>query len=124
MRVETTFAGAGVITGDLTPECAAVVTAVLDALAAPRGVQDTRTREQHYHDALQDAMRWRRKCIVAGVASVRLCLTAFAGLPDARSHTQLALRLRNRSVAVLPGVIEPALDPAGGEVGLVGGDQL
>jgi hypothetical protein len=57
VRVETTFAGAGVITGDLTPECAAVVTAVLDALAAPRGVQDTRTREQRYHDALQDAMR-------------------------------------------------------------------
>ena len=57
MRVETTFAGAGVISGDLTPECAAVVTAVLDALSAPMSAQDTRTREQRYHDALQDAMR-------------------------------------------------------------------
>ena len=57
VRVETTFAGAGVITGDLTPECAAVVTAVLDALSAPMGAQDTRTREQRYHDALEDAMR-------------------------------------------------------------------
>ena len=57
VRVETTFAGAGVITGDLTPECAAVVTAVLDALSAPMGAEDTRTREQRYHDALQDAMR-------------------------------------------------------------------
>ena len=57
LRVETTFAGAGVITGDLTPECAAVVTAVLDALSAPAGAQDTRTREQRYHDALADAMR-------------------------------------------------------------------
>src|SRR6516165_2506586 len=57
VRVETTFAGAGVITGDLTPECAAVVTAVLDALSAPAGAQDTRTREQRYHDALADAMR-------------------------------------------------------------------
>src|SRR6516165_3744872 len=56
VRVETTFAGAGVITGDLTPQCAAVVTAVLDALSAPMGAQDTRTREQRYHDALQDAM--------------------------------------------------------------------
>jgi hypothetical protein len=55
--VETTFAGAGVISGDLTPECAAVVTAVLDALSAPIGAQDTRTREQRYHDALEDAMR-------------------------------------------------------------------
>jgi hypothetical protein len=57
LRVETTFAGAGVISGDLTPECAAVVTAVLDALSAPVGAQDTRTREQRYHDALEDAMR-------------------------------------------------------------------
>ncbi len=57
VRVETTFAGAGVMTGDLTPECAAVVTAVLEALSAPMGAEDTRTREQRYHDALQDAMR-------------------------------------------------------------------
>jgi hypothetical protein len=57
VRVETTFGGAGVVTGDLTPECAAVVTAVLDALSAPAGAEDTRTREQRYHDALEDAMR-------------------------------------------------------------------
>jgi Domain of unknown function (DUF222) len=57
LRVETTFAGAGVISGDLTPECAAVVTAVLEALSAPAGAEDTRTKDQRYHDALQDAMR-------------------------------------------------------------------
>ena len=57
LRVETTFAGAGVIAGDLTPECAAVVTAVLEALSAPMGSEDTRTHEQRYHDALEDAMR-------------------------------------------------------------------
>ena len=57
LRVETTFGGAGVISGDLTPECAAVVTAVLDALSAPRGAEDTRTKDQRYHDALEDAMR-------------------------------------------------------------------
>jgi hypothetical protein len=57
VRVETTFAGAGVITGDLTPECAAIVTAVLESLAAPAGAEDTRTREQRYHDALEEAMR-------------------------------------------------------------------
>ena len=37
VRLETTFQGAGVLTGDLTPECAAVVGAVLDALSAPAG---------------------------------------------------------------------------------------
>ena len=57
VRLETTFQGAGVLNGDLTPECAAVVTAVLDALSAPAGAEDTRTHEQRYHDALHEAMR-------------------------------------------------------------------
>jgi Domain of unknown function (DUF222) len=57
VRVETTFQGAGVLTGDLTPGCTAVLTAVLEALGAPRGAEDTRTREQRYHDALHDALR-------------------------------------------------------------------
>jgi hypothetical protein len=57
VRVETTFGGAGVLTGDLTPECAAVVTAVLESLSAPLGAEDTRTREQRFHDGLAEAMR-------------------------------------------------------------------
>ena len=70
--METTFAGAGVISGDLTPECAAVVTAVLDALSAPMGAEDTRSREQRYHDALEDAMQWLGFCIVIDVTSASL----------------------------------------------------
>jgi len=57
VRLETTFQGAGVLSGDLTPECAAVVGAVLEALSAPAGAEDDRTREQRYHDALHEAMR-------------------------------------------------------------------
>ena len=57
VRLETTFEGAGVLGGDLTPECAAVVGAVLDALSAPAGAGDLRTHGQRYHDAMQDAMR-------------------------------------------------------------------
>ncbi len=57
VKVQTTFQGAGVLHGDLTPECAAVVQSVLDALAAPAGAADERTREQRYHDALYEAMR-------------------------------------------------------------------
>ena len=68
VRVETTFDGAGVISGDLTPECAAVVTAVLESLAAPMGAEDTRTREQRYHDGLQEAMR---RLIAAGLLPQR-----------------------------------------------------
>jgi hypothetical protein len=54
---ETTFEGAGVLRGDLSPECAAMVQAVLDALSAPQGGGDLRTRPQRYHDALEEAMR-------------------------------------------------------------------
>jgi Domain of unknown function (DUF222) len=57
VKVQTTFGGAGIIHGDMTPECAAVVQSVLDALAGPAGADDERTREQRYHDALQEAMR-------------------------------------------------------------------
>jgi hypothetical protein len=57
VRLETTFGGAGVLHGDLTPECAAIVSAVLDALSAPAGAEDDRTQAQRYHDGLQEAMR-------------------------------------------------------------------
>ena len=57
LRLETTYDGAGVMTASLTPECAAVVSAVLDSLSAPMGAEDTRTHGQRYHDALAEAMR-------------------------------------------------------------------
>jgi hypothetical protein len=46
-----------VVHGDLTAECAAAVAAVLDALSAPAGKEDDRSKGQRYHDALQEAMR-------------------------------------------------------------------
>ncbi len=55
--LDTTLDGAGVLRGDLTPECAAMVQAVLDALSAPAGAGDLRTRPQRYHDALAAAMK-------------------------------------------------------------------
>jgi len=57
VRIETTLGGSGVVTGDLTPDCAAVITAVLDALSAPADAEDHRTHGQRYHDALQVAMK-------------------------------------------------------------------
>jgi len=57
VSLNTTFDGAGVFHGDLTPECTAMVQAVLDALSAPDGGGDLRTRPQRYHDALHEAMR-------------------------------------------------------------------
>jgi hypothetical protein len=57
VTLATTFGGAGVIRGNLTPECAGFVQTVLDALSAPTGADDDRPHEQRYHDALQEAMR-------------------------------------------------------------------
>ena len=54
LLLETTMDGAGRIRGDLTPECAAAVTAVLEALGKRRGPEDFRTIGQRYHDALQE----------------------------------------------------------------------
>jgi hypothetical protein len=82
VQLETTFDGAGVINGDLTPECAAVVTAVLESLSAPCGADDTRTRDQRYHDALEQAMR---RLLAAGLLPER------AGQPvKAWVHVSLA----------------------------------
>jgi len=53
VQVGTTFGGAGVIRGNLTPECAAAVQAVLEALGKKAGPEDARTEGQRFHDALQ-----------------------------------------------------------------------
>jgi hypothetical protein len=55
VKLGLTFGGAGVIRGDLTPECAAAVTAVLQALGKKHGQQDDRSEAQRFHDALAEA---------------------------------------------------------------------
>jgi hypothetical protein len=54
LRVGVTFGGAAVIRGDLTPESAAAVRAVLESLGKKRGPEDDRTEPQRFHDALQE----------------------------------------------------------------------
>ena len=82
VKLETTFEGAGVLSGDLTPECASIVTTVLDALSAPAGAEDTRTQAQRYHDALHEAMQ---RLLTAGLLPER------AGQPvKALVHISLA----------------------------------
>jgi hypothetical protein len=55
LKLGLTFGGAGLIRGDLTPECAAAVTAVVEALGKKRGPEDDRSEEQRFHDALGEA---------------------------------------------------------------------
>ena len=95
VKIQTTFQGAGVIHGDLTPECAAVVQSVLDALAAPAGSEDDRTKEQRYHDALQEAMR---RLVAGGLLPER------AGQPvKALVHISLADLLHLHGSSALTG---------------------
>ena len=94
VRLETTFDGAGVLHGDLTPECASVVGAVLDALSAPAGAEDTRSQAQRFHDGLHEAMQ---RLITAGLLPER------AGQPvKALVHMSLAeLMILDGSSALL-----------------------
>ena len=55
VRLDTTFKGAGKLDGNLTPQCATALQAVLDALGKRRGPEDLRTKGQRLHDALEDA---------------------------------------------------------------------
>ncbi|MBV9857617.1 MAG: DUF222 domain-containing protein [Streptosporangiaceae bacterium] len=57
VRLETTFDGAGVLAGNLSPTCATSLQAVLDALGKNRGPEDLRTEDQRKHDALEEALK-------------------------------------------------------------------
>ena len=92
LRLGTTFRGAGRLDGDLTPGCAAALGAVLGSLGKKAGPEDTRTRRQRYHDALEEACR---RLIAAG------------GLPDrAGQPTQIMLHMSLDQLRGLPGAAE------------------
>ena len=121
VRLETTFGGAGVLTGDLTPECAAVVTAVLDALSVPRGAEDDRTHEQRYHDALEEACR---RLVAAGLLPERagqpVRVTAHIDLADltdldigSRLQQEWTERVRGRWAAARAAASAGGSDGAG-----------
>jgi Domain of unknown function (DUF222)/HNH endonuclease len=92
VALDTTFQGAGKLDGNLTPQCAAAVHAVLDALGKRRGPEDERTKGQRLHDALEDACR---RLIGSG------CLPERAGQP-----TQIVLHMDLDRLRGLPGAPE------------------
>ena len=60
LRLATTMGplgGAGYLTGELTPACAAALRAILDSLGKKAGPEDTRSQVQRDHDALAEACR-------------------------------------------------------------------
>jgi hypothetical protein len=101
--LDVTFGGAGRLSGDLTPACAAALSAVLDALGKKAGPEDTRSAAQRRHDALEEACR--------RLAGSR-CLPERAGQP-----TQVQLHLTLDQLRGMPGAAgaeaEWAADAAG-----------
>ncbi|HEY1644492.1 MAG TPA: DUF222 domain-containing protein [Streptosporangiaceae bacterium] len=74
------YRGSGRLTGELTPECAAALSAVLEALSKKMGPEDDRTRRQRSHDALEEACR---RLVGSG-----------SGLPDSAGQpTQIQLHM-------------------------------
>jgi hypothetical protein len=57
VRLDLHYRGAGKLAADLTPECAAALTAVLESLGKKAGPEDDRTQPQRDHDALEEALR-------------------------------------------------------------------
>jgi hypothetical protein len=53
LKLGTTIDGAGRVGGNLTPECAASLQAVLEALGKKVGPEDDRSEAKRFHDALQ-----------------------------------------------------------------------
>src|SRR5580692_10317327 len=104
LRLETTFRGAGKLDGDLTPRCAAALQAVLDALGKRVGPEDTRTKGQRAHDALEEACR---RLVASG------CLPDRAGQP-----TQIVLHMGLGRLRDLPGAGQPGSgQPGSGQPG-------
>jgi hypothetical protein len=108
LRLETTFGGAGKLDGDLTPECAAALGAVLESLGKPAGPEDLRTKWQRRHDALEEACR---RLIAAG------------GLPDrAGQPTQIVLHMDLDRLRGLPGAPDAEAAWAGAATAPPGAD--
>jgi hypothetical protein len=81
LQLARTFRGAGKLRGDLSPQCAAALAAVLEALGKRAGPEDLRSKWQRDHDALEEACR---RLIAAG------CLPQRAGQP---TQIQLGMTL-------------------------------
>jgi Domain of unknown function (DUF222) len=110
VQLGTTFGGSGVIRGDLTPECATVVRAVLEALGKKAGPEDDRTEGQRFHDALQLActllLRARLVPARAGAdtqAVVHIPLSQLRQLPGAQELEDAWIRARTGESGYLTG---------------------
>ena len=103
VRLDLHYRGAGHLTGDLTPGCAAALMAVLEALGKKAGPEDDRTTAQRHHDALEEAAR---------------LLTGSGGLPDtAGQPTSIQLHMTLDQLRRLAGQDDARAGSASGAAG-------
>ncbi len=81
LHLDRHFGGHASLSGELTPQAAAALEAVLDSLGKKAGPEDTRTKDQRDHDALEEGCRL---LIASG------CLPEVAGQPV---HIELHMTL-------------------------------
>jgi hypothetical protein len=103
LRLDRTFRGSGKLDGDLAPGCTAALGAVLEALGKKAGPEDTRTKLQRDHDALEEACR---RLVASG------CLPERAGQP-----TQILLHMDLDRLRGLPGAASAEAAWAGAAAG-------
>ena len=93
-RLTRLFQGHGRADGDLTPECLAALTEVLDTLGKKAGPEDERTAGQRRHDALEEAMRL---LLASGCLPERACQPA-----------QVQLHMTLDDLLAMPGAADAA----------------
>ena len=123
-RLTRLFQGHGRADGDLTPECLAAVTEVLDTLGKKGGPEDNRTAGQRGHDALEEAMRLllASGCLPerAGQPAqvqLHLGLDELLSMPGAAQAARAWLE-DHLGTPPAPGADPPAGDPPAGEPGV------
>jgi len=107
LRLDLHYRGAGKLSGDLTPRCAAALRAVLDALGKRTGPDDLRSQPERDHDALEDALQ---RLLAAK------CVSDRAGQP-----TQIQLVMTLDQLLRLNPAAAAGQPAAGGQPGPAGG---
>jgi hypothetical protein len=106
VKLDLHYKGAGQLAGDLTPECAAALTALLDSLGKRAGPADDRSRVQRNHDALEEGLRR---------------LVGSGSLPDvAAQPATVLLHMDLDQLLPLPGAADAAAAWAAGADGAAG----
>lgn len=93
--MERTFGGAGVLRGELSPDCAELLQKIFDALGKRLGPEDLRSREERQHDALREGLSRLLKAGLAPQSSgmdtkamVSIPLAHLRGLPGSQALEQ------------------------------------